>query len=366
MLAFLYLFLGSSMLNFIYYLFFLKFSFRKQQKTSSESTFPVSVIVCSKNDGENLKLFIPSILEQDHQEFELILVNDASIDNTLEVMEAFQKLDSRVKIVDVVNNEAFWGNRKYALTLGIKKASHPYLLFTEANSKPASPRWISEMSAEFRNDKSIVLGYGGYIRKKHSLLNKLIRFETLLTGIQYFSLALGKTPYTGVGRNLAFTAQEFYRRNGFADHLHIRTGADELFVNQAANASNTAVCFTRESITRSIPEKTFKNWWSKKKCQMSITNHFKARHRILLGLFHISQFLFWPLFTILIFSSFWAIAVGILALRLILQGLTYFGAAKKLGELDLLWLFPFLEIFLICAQFGIFISSQTSKQTNWK
>lgn len=354
------------LLNLCYYFGFFKFASAKFREPVKDNTKPVSVIVCAKNEAENLRKFIPSILNQDYPNFELVLINDASSDETLDVIEEFQELDSRVKKVDVQNNEAFWANKKYALTLGIKKAVNPYLLFTDADCEPQSNQWISEMAARFESPKSIILGYGGYFINKRSFLNKLIRFETLLTAIQYFSYAQWGTPYMGVGRNLAYTSEEFYRQSGFASHLHIRSGDDDLFVNQAANAENTAICIQPEAITRSIPKKTFKKWFIQKRRHVSIAGHYKKYHRFLLGVFYMSQVLFWILFAATLFTPYWQLAIAVLIFRLIIQGLVFFQSAKKLGETDVVWLFPVLELFLICTQFGIFISNLISKPTHWK
>lgn len=121
------------------------------------------------------------------------------------------------------------------------------------------------MSSNFQPGIAIVLGYGGYFRHKKSLLNKLIRFETLLTAIQYFSYARLGSPYMGVGRNLAYTSTRFYELKGFASHLQIRSGDDDLFVNEAATAQNTTSCFEKDAITRSIPKATFSAWIKQKK-----------------------------------------------------------------------------------------------------
>lgn len=354
------------MLNFIYHLCFLRFSLSKPEQPSSEQILPVSVIVYAKNEEENLRRFLPIILNQEHPEFEVILINDASNDDTLEIMEDFEKTDPRIKIVNVANNEAFWGNQKYALTLGIKKAAHSFLLFTAADRVPTSDKWITQMSACQASGKSIVLGHSGYFKRKRSVLNKFIRFENLLTAIQYFSSALWNKPYMGAGTNLAYTSKEFYNRNGFATHLHITGGAHDLFVNEAANSHNTTACYTRDSLVRGVAPSSFKSWLNQKRYDISVTRHYKVHNRILMGLFQLSQLLFWLFFFILLAGPFWTIALALLVVRLILQGLVYYGAAKKLGETDLLWLFPFLEIFLVCTQISIFTSTIISKHKHWK
>ncbi|WP_424495012.1 glycosyltransferase [Salinimicrobium sp. GXAS 041] len=358
--------LSVGLLNLCYYSAFFKFAFAPVREIKPAASKPVSVIICAKNEAENLRKFVPAILSQDHPDFEVILINDASSDDTLEVIEEFQQQDSRVKLVNVQNNEAFWANKKYALTLGIKKAVNPYLLFTDADCQPESDHWINEMSAHFEGNRSIVLGYGGYFINKRSLLNKIVRFETLLTAIQYFSYASWGQPYMGVGRNMAYTSEEFYKQSGFASHLHIRAGDDDLFVNAAANAQNTALAYHQSSITRSVPKKAFKEWFLQKRRHVSIARHYKKYHQFLLGLFYVSQLLFWILFTLTLFTTFWKFGLIVLAARLLVQGIVYYNSARKLGETDVFWIFPFLELFLLCAQFGIFISNLISKPTHWK
>lgn len=359
------LFILITLVNILFYVGY--FSFASAKESTSNNAPPISVIICAKNEGENLKNFVPFILEQNYPEFELILVNDASIDDTLEVMESFRDLDSRVKLVNVQNNEAFWGKKKYALTLGIKKAKNATLLFTDADCKPESNRWISEMASGFTQERSIVLGYGGYVKNKGSFLNKLIRYETLLTAIQYFSFAKWGIPYMGVGRNLAYTAQEFYAQNGFATHLHIRSGDDDLFVNQAGTNTNTAISFQKPSITRSIPKKNFGDWVLQKRRHISTAKFYKKKHKFLLASFYTSQIGFWVLLlSLLIFKAYLPIVLGIVVLRLLVQYTVYYKSAKKLDEMDLLWLLPFLELFLLFAQLGIFSMNIFSKPTTWK
>ena len=155
-----YIFLFVLVCQFVYYgIIFSRFAFSKI-KPSTQKNIPVSVIVCAKNEAENLNDFIPLILDQEYPQFELVLINDASFDESLEIMKNFKEKNPNIKIVDVKNIEAFWGNKKYALTLGIKAATHDFLLFTDADCKPVSKYWIKEMSSSFNNSRSIVLGYG--------------------------------------------------------------------------------------------------------------------------------------------------------------------------------------------------------------
>ena len=350
-----------------YYLFiFSKFAFLKPTK-ETDNNKPVSVIVCAKNEAENLRTFLPFILSQEYPGFQVVLINDNSHDETLDVMEEFAEKHNCIKIVNVRPTEAFYGNKKYALTLGIKASKHDLLLFTDADCKPSSKYWLAEMSSHFNDKKSVVLGYGAYAKVKNSFLNKLIRFETLLTALQYFSFAKAGIPYMGVGRNLAYTKEEFFNANGFIGHIQIRSGDDDLFINQVATEENTAIAFSKKSFTISSPKTTFSDWILQKRRHISTAKHYKPAHRAMLAAFYISQFLFWFLLIPLLITTFnWEVVLVLTALRLIFFYIIFGKTSKKLNEKDLIFFLPFLEIFLIGMQLTIFIKNLIAKPKTWK
>lgn len=362
-----YAFIAVVFIQVTYYIFFLgRFAFLKEKNTSPKE-FPVSVIICAKNEAKNLKMFLPSVINQNYSNFEIVLINDASHDKTLQIMENFSSQHSNIKIVDVKNTEAFWGNKKYALTLGIKAATNNYLLFTDADCKPVSKHWITEMTSHFSTKKTIVLGYGAYSKVKNSLLNKLIRFETLITAIQYFSFAKAGIPYMGVGRNLAYTKTEFFNARGFMGHMKIRSGDDDLFVNGASNKTNTAICFSKNSFTTSKPETSFNTWFKQKRRHISTAKHYKLNHKILLVLIYVFNVLFWGLSALFLAFQFkWELVVSLFLIRIVSQYIAIGFSAKKLDEKDLITLFPLLEIFLIISQLTIFINNLISKPNHWK
>jgi glycosyltransferase involved in cell wall biosynthesis len=362
-----FLFIAVVVVQFLYYIvIFGKFSFAKPQ-TATPKRIPISVIVCAKNEEENVKKFIPLLAEQNYHEFEIVLIDDASSDNTLEIFEEFEKQYSNIKLVKVENNEAFWGNKKFALTLGIKAAKYEYLLFTDADCYPTSKDWIMNMSAQFTAQKTIILGYGSYEKKGNSFLNKLIRFETLLTATQYFSWAkLGK-PYMGVGRNLAYKREEFFKVRGFMDHMKIRSGDDDLFVNQAANKANTAICYLPESFTYSKPKTSFKEWFTQKRRHVATAKHYKIFDQNQLAIFYVSQLLFLLLsILLLVFQFQWIAVMSIIGFRYIFSWISLGFAAGKLKEKDVMYWFPIIEIIVIFTQLNIFITNTFSKPVHWK
>ncbi|WP_439128062.1 glycosyltransferase [Polaribacter sp.] len=363
--ALFYTFVVVAGIQITYYLFFTSLLFKSKKQSKSNIETPVSVIICAKNEAINLQNFLPFVIEQKYSNFEIVLINDASSDKTLEVMQSFKKKHKNIKIIDVENVEAFWGNKKYALTLGIKAAKYEHLLFTDADCKPVSKHWISKMSKNFSEEKSIILGYGKY-KKKKTLVNLFVRFETLLTAIQYFSYTKLGTPYMAVGRNLAYKKTEFFKVNGFIKHIKIKSGDDDLFIQDAANKENTAISIEPNSFTISNPPNTFKEWFRQKRRHISTANYYKWQHQMLLGLFFLSKVLFFSLGILCFFLYPVKIIGAIFLLYYIVEFLVVGIATKKLKEPQIIYFLPFLEIGLLLFHFTIFIRNFISKPNHWK
>ena len=363
----LYFFIFIVVVQISYYLgVFGKFAFAKAQKITPKR-IPISVIVCAKNEEDNVLNFIPLLAEQNYPDYEIVLIDDASSDATLDIFEGFEKQYSNIRLVKVQNNEAFWGNKKYALTLGIKAAKKEYLLFTDADCYPTSKDWITAMSSQFTMQKTIVLGYGKYEKIPNSFLNKIIRYETLLTAVQYFSWAKIGHPYMGVGRNLAYKKDEFFNVNGFIEHMQVRSGDDDLFINQAANGKNTTIAYTAESFTLSKPKTSYTDWLIQKRRHVATAQYYKPLDQLQLGTFYCSQLLFLLLPILLLAFQFqWILVLSLIALRYIVAWIVVGFSAGKLKENDIKFWFPLVEIALILTQINIFIANIFSKPVHWK
>lgn len=361
-----YILLGCVALNGAFYIYFSKIVSYQSENLKANAS-PVSVIVCAKNEEENLTELIPLLLSQNHPDFEIILINDASVDDTRFVIDGFVSQYPNVTMVDVVNNETFWANKKYALTLGIKKARNEHFVFIDADCRPASNNWLKMISAPLKNNTSIVLGYGGYAKIQKSALNALIRFETVLTAMQYLGYALRGNPYMGVGRNLAYTSKQFYDNSGFISHMRVMGGDDDLFVNEAATAQNNAVVIDPASFTISTPKKSWSEWWIQKKRHVSTAKLYKKKHKLALGTFFLSQFLFLIVAVLgFIFGLQWIAILLLVILRYVIVMVVVGRGLSRFRESDLIPFIPLLELQLISCQLALFFSNTNSEPKRWK
>ncbi len=359
------------LIQIYFYLFlFKKFSFSNTSSSIENKDLPVSVVICAKDEAENLKRFLPFIAKQNYHNYEIILVDDHSSDSTHKVMQNFKKHYkedpniSQIKIISIPVDHQVKG-KKNALTEGIGAASGEYILLTDADCKPVSTEWISYMASKFNEEKKIVLGYGAYF-KTSTFLNKLIRFETLLTALQYFSYALSGMAYMGVGRNMAYTKHIFNKEGGFVKHKGILSGDDDLFVNAVATKDNVSVCYHKKSFTESVPAQSFLEWLNQKRRHITTANRYSIKHQLFLGSFFLSQFLFYFLAVILLSKGIYQIFVIFLILfRFLIWYMIIGKSAKKLNEKDLIIFAPFYEIGIISFQLCIFILNLISPPKKW-
>lgn len=319
-------------------------SIHLQAGTSAE---PVSVIICAKNEDENLTEFLPKVLTQDYPEFEVIVVNDCSWDNTENVIDEFAKIFPNLKKVNIKEDAYYKHGKKFAILVGIKAAKHNRLVFIDADCYPESNKWLQHMADGFTSEKEIVLGYGAY-EKQSGFLNTLIRFDALIIAINYLSAAIKHKAYMGVGRNLAYSKELFFKNKGFATHYHIQSGDDDLFVNEASTASNVNVCINKESVTYSKPKKTFKDWRIQKARHLTTSPLYKSETKSKLAFNYFSLYFFYlallsqagSIQTVLFIPIFFI-------LKSIVQLLVLNKSLSKLGERDLLWSALLLEAVLL-------------------
>ncbi|GIV26843.1 MAG: glycosyl transferase family 2 [Bacteroidia bacterium] len=311
----------------------------------SEKKIPVSVVICAKNEEENLDQNLPHILNQDYPDYEVVIVNDCSIDNTEAVIDKYYQLyPSKIRKVNIPESENYKHGKKMAIFIGIKHAKHEHLVFTDADCRPSSNQWLRIMASHFAEGKEIVLGYGKY-DEKEGILNKLVRYDTLTIALQYFSCAIRGNPYMGVGRNLAYTKSLFFRNKGFANHYHVNSGDDDLFVNETATTQNTAVCLHPDAFTISEPPLIFKHWLLQKARHFSTSPLYKAVHQLMLGWIFFSQ-IFYYIANITLFLILPQLYMYILVsflLKYIVQTILIYYASKKFNEQKLHWMAFFLE-----------------------
>jgi cellulose synthase/poly-beta-1,6-N-acetylglucosamine synthase-like glycosyltransferase len=362
------LFCVASAVQLFYYLWYYLAVHLRKEKNDMPAGKPVSIIICARNEADNLKNFLPSVLEQEYPDYEVIVVNDCSEDNSYEILGNFLKIYPHLRISNVNRDPKFTHNKKFAQFIGIKAAKNEILVFTDADCRPESPQWLEGIASHFDDKTDFVLGYGGYFNKK-GLLNKYIRYDCMTIAMQYLGMAIRGVPYMGVGRNLAYKKSLFFENKGFGSYNHVISGDDDLFVNSNANETNTAVEFRHTSHTRSLPSTSFSEWKIQKRRHLTTAPYYKFRDKFLLIAEPVSRIIFYAAFIILLSLPFlWQYALMIFGLRLLTQITVVVLVQKKLNEPGMAGYSIFFDIFSPLIN-GILLLTNTLKRPGkyqWK
>jgi cellulose synthase/poly-beta-1,6-N-acetylglucosamine synthase-like glycosyltransferase len=349
---------------FYWYIFFRLALCHRRIETKPEGG--ISVVICAHNEHPRLRDNLPAILQQDHPKFEVLVVNHSSDDDTQYLLSDLADRYSNLRCITVREDLNFFSGKKFPLSIGIKSAQYDHILLTDADCRPASPQWIRMMHAAFSGSREIVLGYGPYLSKK-GLLNMLIRFDTAHIALQYLSYALTGIPYMGVGRNLAYSRNLFYRSKGFISHYKIISGDDDLFINRVATGNNTAIVVDPAACTLSEPKDTFSSWFLQKRRHLSTAYHYRFIHKLLLGSYSLTTLLYYLVAVMMLLMQYSTLPViGLILLRIAGQYIVFIGCFRKLNEKDLApFVLPF-ELALGSINLMAMVSNLFQRTNRWR
>lgn len=362
-LTLLYILAGLFIFLLIYYLGIFSGSVFSKPHENNAKRIPISVIVYAKNHAEELRNLLPVLLNQNYHQFELVLVNNASTDDTLHLMKEYALMYPNIRVVDVLNNEAFWGNKKYATTLGIKASKYEYLVCIDADKKIHSNNWLVQLTSHFTLNKTMVLGTFSYIKKK-GLFNKWFRFFHTMQHLQAAAHTKISAPYSLNLQQIAFKKEDFYRVNGFISHMQKPLFMNEHLVNDAATSKNTIMCEHPDAMIAVAPmnRKEFNIF---KNQQIKLLASFKGSTSFKIKLFNLLQFLFVATALVSFATlSFWYITLGIVLLRMVILWVIFAKAAKKLKYTDLAFYFPLFDMFYIFIQIQLFLGNLFRKSNS--
>jgi cellulose synthase/poly-beta-1,6-N-acetylglucosamine synthase-like glycosyltransferase len=360
-----YVFLAAAGIQCIYFLIF-SIAFSGKRSVPEHKSPPVSVVVAAHDEEENLRQLLPMLLAQDYPSFEIIIVEDRSNDESYDFLLEETKKHDNVKMVRVQQTPDHINSKKFALTLGIKAAKHEWILLCDADCRPNTNQWIKSMGVYFQDSKQIVLGYSPYLTTP-GWLNRFIRFDAIITAVQYVGFALLGMPYMGVGRNLAYRKSLFLENKGFNEVNHVVGGDDDLFVNKHANRKNTAIALGSDTLVETMPKNSWREFFYQKLRHLSVGKYYKASHKIVLSIFTLSWILVWTLGLLqLFFLELPLIVGGILLVRVILITATIQITVKALGDRFEAWPILFLDILYPFYYITTGLAAIFTKKVQWR
>lgn len=254
----------------------------------------VSIVVYAHaEEAEDLPNLLPALLAQKYPQFEVIVVNDGvsfEVQNAIALYECEHDNVYQTGIPDTVYNVS---RKKLGITLGIKAAKNDVIVLTESNCKPVSDNWLSSIARNFVPGVDVVLGYTRMMDKSGAKQSGFQVFNRALFAMKYFSFAIMKKPYMGVGSNLAYRKEVFFANKGFSSKLNLHFGDDDLLVNEIANGRNTRIEVSPDSIVESFHEDV-REAWSELRMRYNFTSKYlRTSSRTVFAIETVAYMLFW-------------------------------------------------------------------------
>lgn len=357
-------YVSSAGLLLFYVFIFSKFSNHQPDNSRFEKLPFVSVVICAKNESENLRNFLPCVLNQKYPSFEVVVVDDNSTDDTSATLSSLSESYKNLETYLFDQKKISLG-KKQVLEFGIEKASSEYLLLTDADCKPSSPYWLVGMVNGFSNKSDVVLGVGMY-RKEDGWINKLVQLDTLYIIINYMSFALSGFPYMSVGRNVAYRKSLFQQIGGLKKHYDVPSGDDDLLINQMPSSTKFNVVYDSNSQTISIPENTWGSFIKQKSRHVSAGLKYNKRNILMLGLSYLLvTFWYVSLPLMICYSSDLAVVLTIVVLKKITLYTIFRRIFAKIGVAELILLSIFMDILSIFVQIIATVKSLKRKEAKW-
>ena len=362
-------FCANVFIHFVYILFFfsrlLFFKIKHPNEEIISKLPPVSIIIAARNESDNLFNNLPFILEQDYPEFEVIVVNHQSIDESYHILNAYKMKYPNLKVVEIEKSKHIRIGKKLPITLGVKSAKFEHLLLTDADCKPNTSKWILQMSTSFVYQKDLVLGFSPY-NTSQTFLNKIIRFDTTFIAVNYFSFALAKVPYMGVGRNIAYTKSLFKSVNGFKSHYAISSGDDDLFVQEVSAKADIGLVIHEDAFMITEPKSSFSEWVLQKTRHFTTSTKYSVIKKILLGIYPSTMIFTLISFVYLVFDLDYSIIILAMLVFLFLVKWLVLGLSfRKLRQNELIKWIPVLDLVYTFLMPVIFYTSDF-KSDKWK
>ncbi|HOO42358.1 MAG TPA: glycosyltransferase [Bacteroidales bacterium] len=182
-------------------------AFAKKDNTRAATgvTPGISVILCVRNEYDNLVNLLPALLEQEYENFELVVVDKNSQDNTDVFLASLEHFNKNLTIRTLTADPKFGQDNLMALGIGIRAARYPYIVFFRPDCFPGSKNWLATLAkTSLKDQEATVLGYTSY---KGS--NMLIRYDLMEQQLHAMASATLKMNYTTDGNNKIFPADGF-------------------------------------------------------------------------------------------------------------------------------------------------------------
>jgi len=200
----------------------LIFNLRSLKTPHSDSITPepapfVSVLIPARDEEANIKVCLESLQKQDYPNFEVLVLDDNSSDNTANIVERIAATDNRIRLFRGEPLPEGWTGKPFACYQLARKARGSWLLFVDADTIHAPHMLRSVLALALKFNTSLLSGFPRQLAT--SLLQKVaipVLYFVILSWLPLWWLQRSKQtrPSLAIGQFLLFPREEYWRIGG--------------------------------------------------------------------------------------------------------------------------------------------------------
>ncbi len=313
-------------LLYVFMIAWLSFGITKLTETnSSESDYTIafSVIIPFKDEAQQLPDLLESIIQLKYprSKFEILFVNDASIDASEEMIEKTLATTS-INFTILQNKQTSNSPKKDAITLGIMQSEFDWIVTTDADCI-VPKQWLSCFANGIQNKETVMLAAPVSYRKPKNFFEQFQTIDFLsLQGATMGGFGL-KKPFLCNGANLCYLKNVFKNVNGYEGNDHITSGDDIFLMDKFRVKYQDKIWYLKEknAIVKTKPVETIKQLINQRVRWASKTSATKNIFSKMVGLLVLSLHFSLLLSFVLgiLFTGSWMVFVGLFLSKLIVD-----------------------------------------------
>jgi len=250
-----YILFGSLILVFliqVYYVlrYYLKLA-RYRDTAESVKQLPVSIIIPVRNAENRIREFIMKFNELEHEDFQLVIIDVNSEDNTHDFLNELAETNPRLKVTSLNQETRF--SEKQVINIGLKGAAAPWVILIDTHSKTISPEWLSGLAGRIDPETDAVIAYSNVERTKgfRNLLCRIERFNQFM--VSGGRILAGK-PFVFNQTNILFKKSLYFDTPGFRQKLNRNFANLELIFNENFKKTKVKLTTNPNLIVRELIE----------------------------------------------------------------------------------------------------------------
>ena len=292
------------------FLFTGRILFRK--KIAQTSPAPLSLIYTVRNEEIRLKNNLAPVLSINDVDFEVIVVDDFSQDNSFQVLGMLRGRSDRLKVSTLQQETRF--STKMAQNLALKAASYDWILSVPISYENATFEWISGISNALDNSKTVVISYSS-AQNAGGFINRIYRIENYLSFTKSVGYILNNFPFIYSEENVAFQKKKYFEIGGHGLKISEAYANLELLINFFIRKQTTTILFQADTAIKKTEDLIWNDYLDILKKSLRIEKHLSGSKKAVLTFDETTKMLFppltvvvfilvfelWPLFSALLF-----------------------------------------------------------------